>query len=174
MLHDELVDVLDEHQGLQEPVVDDQVLQAIEEHGALAVVVLDEFLDHLRERADCGRVVEVLTRRVTEPDDPDVREAALPPNTLRILAGDAEARGPLSEQEFEQAEAQLGLLLFDEVARASLEFHGHARAKRLSHWAHGAVLWLHPSHRLLHSPIDSSSFVPDYQRGLLPGSPGWR
>src|SRR5207245_8047198 len=30
----------------------DQVLQAIEEHRAFAVVVLDELLDHLRERAD--------------------------------------------------------------------------------------------------------------------------
>src|SRR3990170_1570579 len=51
-LHDELVHVLDEHEGLEEAVVDDQVLKSVQEDGPFPVVVLDELLDHLREGAD--------------------------------------------------------------------------------------------------------------------------
>src|SRR5881409_3844107 len=96
-LHDELVHVFHEHEGLQKSVVDDQVLQAIEEDRAFAVVVLDELLDDLGERADRRRVVIVLPGRVAEPNDPHVRQAALATHAVRILTRDAQARDFLSE-----------------------------------------------------------------------------
>src|SRR5206468_6825759 len=97
-LHDELVHMLDEHEGLQEAVIDDQVLEAVQEHDALAIAVLDELLDHLRERPDRGRVVEVLARRVAEPDQADLGKAAFSTDPLRVLAGDAKAWDLLSHK----------------------------------------------------------------------------
>ena len=154
--------MLDEHQRLEEAVVDDQVLEAVQEHHALAVVVLDEFLDDLGERPDRGRVVEVFARRVAEPNDSRLGQAAFPPHPIRILAGDAQGRSLLTEEHFEEAEAQLRLLLLHEVTSAFLEFHGHRGAKCLSLRAHFAFLRLHPSHRFLHSATVSSNFVLDY------------
>src|SRR5256712_13846787 len=85
-----------------------------------------------------------------------------PPHPIRILAGYAQGRSLLTEEHFEEAEAQLRLLLLDEVTRPFLEFHGHRGAKCLSLRAHFAFLRLHPSHRFLHSATVSSNFVLDY------------
>src|SRR5436190_5468871 len=110
--------MLDEHEGLQKAVVDDQVFEAVQEHDALAIAVLDELLDHLRERPDRGRIVEVLARRVAEPDQADLGEAAFSPDPLRVLAGDAKAWDLLSHKGLKPAVAQLLLLLLHKVADA--------------------------------------------------------
>src|SRR3989441_1992340 len=116
-LHHELVHVLDEHQGLQEAVVDRKVLDPVQEDDRHALALLDEPGDQLREGPDRGRVVVVLPGRVAEPDDPAVRDPPLPPDPLRVLAGDDDARGPIPREHREQPVAEVRLLLLDQVAQ---------------------------------------------------------
>src|SRR2546426_4824166 len=110
-LHHELVHVLDEHQGLQEAVVDREVLNSVQEDDRYALALLDEPGNQLREGPDRGRVVVVLPGRVAEPDDPAVRDPPLPPDPLRVLAGDDDAPGSLPGEAREQPAAEGPLFL---------------------------------------------------------------
>src|SRR5205823_9380416 len=126
--------------------------EAVQEDDAFPVVVLDEFLDHLRERPDRRRIVEVLSGGVAEPDHPAVGYPAFAANALRILARDAQPRDLLCHETLEEAVAHLRFLLFDQIADALLHVEGRARADGLSFGAHRPFLGLYPSHCL--SPYD--------------------
>jgi len=129
-LHDELVDVLDEHQRRWEIVVNDQILETIEEDYTQTVVVLDEFLDYSCQRANRGRWMEIQSGGVAEPDDPDIGDVAFLFYPIRVLTSNYQPWFAIAEEVLERCVREIRRFFLEQIARAPL--NSGSRAARCS------------------------------------------